>query len=144
MGHVSEKAVKAYKGGQNRNDCRMILAKRHEHIANIRRDFWHKITDWLVRHYGLIALEHLDLAFMTRNTHLSLSAHDAGLGLFNDLLCFKAVEAGCALVQVNPRNTSQRCSGAAGAVRCCQKPCLFGCILALIVSLNWIVMSTPR
>ncbi|MBE7512252.1 MAG: transposase [Anaerolineales bacterium] len=113
---TQRRLARAQKGGQNRNDCRMILAKRHEHIANIRRDFWHKITDWLVRHYGLIALEHLDLAFMTRNTHLSLSAHDAGLGLFNDLLRFKAVDAGCALVHVNPRNTSQQCSGCGALV----------------------------
>jgi len=108
---AQRRLARAMKGGQNRRDRRLILAKLHEHIANIRKDFWHKVTYVLVHTYGLVALEQLDLAFMTRNAHLSLSAHDAGLGMFDDLLCFKAVDAGCAVVHVNPRNTSQRCSG---------------------------------
>ena len=108
---AQRRLARAKKGGQNRKDKRLILAKRHEHIANIRRDFWHKVTYWLVHHYGLVALERLELAFMTHNRYLSLSAHDAGLGMFQELLCYKAVDAGCAVVFVNPQNTSQQCSG---------------------------------
>ncbi len=65
----------------------------------------------MVHTYGLIALEDLNLAFMTHNEHLSLSAHDAGLGLFQTLLCYKAVDAGSHVTFVNPANTSQACSG---------------------------------
>ena len=117
------------KGSQNRADQRQIVAKLHEHVANQRRDFWHQTTYGLAHSYGLIALEDLNLAFMTRNEHLSLSAHDAGLGLFQTLLCYKAVDAdrrdgttqpgagspvsagGSHVTFVNPANTSQACSG---------------------------------
>ena len=87
---AQRRLARALKGGQNRKDKRLIVAKLHEHVANTRRDFWHKLTYWLVHRYGLIALEDLNLAFMTRNEYLSLSAHDAGLGLFQMLLCYKA------------------------------------------------------
>lgn len=99
------------KGSQNRRDARQIVARHHEHVANQRKDFWHKTTRNLVRNYGLIALEDLTLGFMTRNAHLALSAHDAGLGQFQLLLSYKAVDAGSHVALVNPRNTSQACSG---------------------------------
>ncbi len=98
------------KGSRNRKDARQQVAKQHEHVANQRRDFWHKLTFWMVQTYGLIALEALTLAFMTRNRYLSLSAHDAGLGAFQNLLAYKAVDAGAQVVFVNPAYTSQACS----------------------------------
>jgi putative transposase len=108
---AQRRLARALKGSRNRADKRLIIAKLHEHVANTRRDFWHKTTYGLVHSYGLIALEDLNLAFMTRHEHLSLSAHDAGLGLFQTLLGYKAVEAGSHVTLVNPRNTSQACSG---------------------------------
>lgn len=83
----------------------------HEHVANTRRDFWHKLTTQLVTTYGAIALEDLNLSFMLRNGHLSLSAHDAGLGMFYTLLDSKAENAGCTVIRVDPAYTSQVCSG---------------------------------
>jgi putative transposase len=108
---AQRRLARALKGSQNRKDKRLIVAKLHEHVANLRRDFWHQLTYWLVHTYGLIALEDLNLAFMTHNEHLSLSAHDAGLGLFQTLLCYKAVEAGSHVTFVTPADTSQACSG---------------------------------
>src|SRR5258708_25115000 len=108
---AQRRLARRVKGSQGRKDARQIVAKLHEHVANTRRDFWHRNTYKLVHTYGLIALEELNLAFMTRNARLSLSAHDAGLGAFQTLLCYKAVNAGSAVVFVNPANTSQQCSG---------------------------------
>ena len=107
---VQRRLSRAVKGSRRRQEKRLLVAKLHEHIANIRRDFWHKLTHDLVHRYGLIALENLTLSFMTRNAHLSLSAHDAGLGVFRTLLCYKAVDAGSHLTFVNPANTSPVCS----------------------------------
>jgi putative transposase len=42
---------------------------------------------------------------------LSLSSPDAGLGMFTEMLVYKAAEAGCQLVSVNPADSSQLCSG---------------------------------
>lgn len=98
------------RGGQRRRKAAFQVAKLHKHVANTRKDFWHKATRQLVTDYSLIAVEELNLAFMTRNEHLALSAHDAGLGMFRQLLGYKAEEAGSRVIAVNPRNTSQVCS----------------------------------
>jgi putative transposase len=126
---AQRRLARAIQGSRRRVGKRLLVAKLHEHIANIRRDFWHKLTRWLVHTDGLIVLEDLSLDFMLRNRHLSLSAHDAGLGLFRSdrvasvfpsngvsdpvgqLLDDKAVSAGCQVTTVNPAHTSQRCSG---------------------------------
>ena len=81
------------------------------HVANQRKDFWHKATYKLTETYGTIVIEDLNLAFMTRNSKLSLSAHDAALGMFRNMLEYKAVEAGTQVVAVDPKNTSQACAG---------------------------------
>ncbi len=103
-------------GSHRRQQARWLVAKLHEHVARIRRDFWHKLTYWLVHTYGLIALEALNLNFMLRNNRLSLSAHDAGLGIFQHLLTYKAASAGSHVSLVDPAYTSQACSGCGALV----------------------------
>lgn len=105
------------KGSTGRKAARQLVAKVHEHVANVRRDFWHKTTHGLVHRYRLIALERLPLSFMTHNSHLALSAHDAGLGAFQTTLAYKAVNAGSQVVFVNPAYTSQVCSGCRAIVQ---------------------------
>jgi putative transposase len=108
---LQRKVARRKKGSKGRQQAVAVLAKEHEHIANQRRDWWHKVTFWLVATYGLIVLEELHLAFMLRNDKLARSAHDVGLGLFRDILDYKAIQAGIQMIAVNPHNTSQRCSG---------------------------------
>ena len=105
------------KGSHRRRKAALQVAKQHEHIANQRRDFWHKVTRELAETHTLMAIEDLTLSFMTHNHHIALSAHDAGLGLFRQLLESKAEEAGSQVVAVNPAHTSQRCSGCGKIVR---------------------------
>ena len=99
------------KGSRRRRKAAFQVARQHERIKNQRRDFWHKVTRELADTYTLIAIEDLNLSFMTHNHHVALSAHDAGLGLFRQLLESKAEEAGSHVVAVPPQYTSQRCSG---------------------------------
>ena len=87
------------------------VGKLQEHVANQRRDFWHKTTTDLAKKYSLIAVEDLNLSFMTRSGNLSLSAHDASLGMFRQMIQYKVENTGAEVVGVNPRNTSQTCSG---------------------------------
>lgn len=104
------------KGGSNWRKAARQVAVLHERVANTRREFWHQTTRRIVNAYGNIAIEDLSLSFMIRNGHLSLSAHDAALGMFRRMLEYKAEEAGTQVIAVNPRNTSQVCSGCGSAV----------------------------
>jgi putative transposase len=108
---AQRRLARRVKGSKRRRKAAVLVAKLHEHVANQRSDFWHKASRELVNTYGLIGIEDLTLGFMTRNEHLSLSAHDAGLGMFRQLLTYKVEETGTTLVAVKPQYTSQVCSG---------------------------------
>ena len=107
---LQRRVARRQKGSTGRKEAVDQLAKEHEHIANQRRDYWHKVTFWLVATYGVIVLEKLNLDFMLQSDKLARAAHDVGLGMFQDLLDYKAIKAGVEIVLVNPRNTSQRCA----------------------------------
>lgn len=108
---LQRKVARRRKGSKRREKAVHQLAKEQEHIANQRRDWWHKVVCWLVSTYGVVVLEDLTLQFMLRNGHLSRAAHDVALGLFYNILDYKAIEAGVRVVAVSPRHTSQICSG---------------------------------
>jgi putative transposase len=86
------------------------VARLHEQIANQRNDHWHKLTRELAERHSLIAIEDLNLKFINTNRHLALSSHDAGLGMFTQMLAYKVEETGGQLIAVKPAYTSQRCS----------------------------------
>lgn len=99
------------KGSNRRRKAVKRLAKTHRQIANMRLDFLHKVANHYVLNYSEIHVEALKIKNMVKNRHLSMSIQDASWGLFFGLLEYKAEEAGRQLVKVNPRGTSQKCSG---------------------------------
>lgn len=99
------------KGSNHRKKAVLQLAKAHLHVANQRKDTAHKVARSLVNRYRLIAVENLQVSNMLRNHHLAKSISDAGWNLFVGILKAKAAEAGRQVIEVDPRNTSQACSG---------------------------------
>jgi putative transposase len=85
----------------------VALQKAYAHMRNQRSDFQHKVARMLVNHYGVIAVEKLNIKGMYSN--LSKSVNDAAWGMFLNKLAYKAESAGRELVRVNPRGTSQTC-----------------------------------
>lgn len=81
------------KGSANREKARIRLAKHHEHIANQRLDFTHKVTTKLVCDNQAICIEDLNVAGMSRNHHLAKHILDAGFGLFRRLLSYKVLNS---------------------------------------------------
>jgi putative transposase len=107
---VQRHAARQVKESHHQQKTYRQMSRLHEWIANQRADYLHKITSRLVAENDLIAIENLTLGFMNRNGHLSLSSHDAGFGLFRQMLEYKAEEAGIQVIAVNPANTTQACS----------------------------------
>jgi putative transposase len=109
---VKQRTVARRKKGSNRQaKAKHEVAVLHDQVANQRRDFWHRVTDWLTKNYAVIVIEDLTLDFMQQNKRLALSAADAGLGLFWQLLEDKAVRRGNRVIRVPAAYTSQECSG---------------------------------
>ena len=93
------------------------VAKVYEHIANQRRDFHHKTAHRLFSQCEEVAVEDLKIGNMVQNHHLSKSISDAGWGNFRLLLQSKAANAGKQLTKVDPKYTSQKCSGCDSIVK---------------------------
>ncbi len=102
---------KTRKRSSNRNKTRVRLARTEEKIANIRNDFGWKLCRTLIKKYGIIYTEDLNIKGMQKNHHLAGTITDVSWGGFLQKLSFKAESAGGRVVKVNLRNTSQICSG---------------------------------
>jgi putative transposase len=107
-------------GGKNRAKAKAKLARTHARVANLRREHHHQTALKLVRRYGLIAMESLDIRGMLEDRGIqgkskcrrfSRSISDAAWGGFASILACKAESAGVSVVKVDPRGTTQQCSG---------------------------------
>ena len=92
------------------------LAKIHARVRRLRKEHHHAVALRLVRRYGSIAAERLDIRGMLESGRLSRSIADAGWDGFLRTLGCKAESAGIPYVAVDPRGTSQRCSGCGATV----------------------------
>jgi putative transposase len=110
--------ARCQRGSRQYRELTRQMRRLHQHIANQRRDFQHKVSTELVRRFGLIAVEALNLSGLCRS-HVSKSMGDAGWGYFLAMLSYKAENAGKTVVKVDPHHTSQCCSGCGCLV---QKP----------------------
>jgi putative transposase len=102
------------KGSTRRRKAVERVRRLHLHVANQRRDFHHKAALALVRTYGTVCHEALNVTGIARS-RLAKSTLDAGWGRFLIILGHKAEGAGVQVVAVPPHNTSQACS-ACGAM----------------------------
>ena len=89
------------------------FARLHEKIGNQRKDFQHKLSVKIVNKFGYIYVEKLQPQKMVKNNFKVLNKYinDAAWGQFFNLLSYKAENAGRTLIAVNPKNTTQACSG---------------------------------
>jgi len=90
-----------------------VVQHIHQRIANRRRDFAHKVSRRLVDEFQFIAFEDLDIQEMQNGNHRAMnkSIADVAWGQLERYTSFKAEEAGRTVVRVDPRGTTQECSG---------------------------------
>ncbi|MCH2247960.1 MAG: transposase [Crocosphaera sp.] len=55
------------KGSKNRTKARIKLANQHLKVANLRRDYLHKITSYLAKNFSSIVIEDLNVKGMLAN-----------------------------------------------------------------------------
>ena len=108
---------RAKKGSNNRKKKVAALARQHMKVANQRKDFQHKRSRKLVDKYDAIYAEDLNIKRMLKNKDLSESILDAAWGAFLSKVAYKAEEAGKHFIQVDPKKTSQICSGCGAIVK---------------------------
>ncbi len=96
---------------RNHDKQRIRVARVHEHIKNIRKDFLQKLTTRLVDENQVIAVEHLQVKNMLRNHHLARAISDASWSEFFRILRYKAAWRGASVLQIDAfYPSSQTCS----------------------------------
>jgi len=104
------------KRSNNRDRFRIMLARHYEKLTNSRDDFLHKLSDYYVKNYDVIAMEHLAISNMAKGCY-SKSILDACWGKLRQFISYKAESADKIMMLVNPAGTSQRCSQCAEIVQ---------------------------
>ncbi len=124
------------RGSHRRKKAVQAVAKAHRKIRNQRQDFLHKQSRILVNRYQVIVFEDLQTTNLIKRPKpkqnedgtylpngaaakagLNKSMSDAGWSQFVQLCICKAAWAGRTLVQVDPKYTSQVCSGCGAIVK---------------------------
>jgi len=110
LARVQRRLSKAQKGTPARKKALKVVERVHERIANKRYGFAHQVSHDLVKQYGLIAFEDLNIKGMTKNHNLAKSISDVAWRMLVTMTSYKAESAGSMVVLVDPRNTSKMCS----------------------------------
>lgn len=66
------------------------VAELHEHIANQRKDYLHKVSRKLINENQVVCLEDLNVKGLLKNHHLALSISDVSWSEFVSMLQYKA------------------------------------------------------
>jgi len=112
------------KGSKNRAKAKVKIAKQNIHIANMRKDFLHKLSKQYSENQTVV-VEDLQINNMTKaikgtvenpsknakaKRRLNRSITQQGWGMFFEFLEYKLKDNGGQLVKVDPKFTSQTCN----------------------------------
>ena len=104
--------VKAKKDSNNREKKRLSLVKEWQRVREREKGTLHETTAGLIKDYSSkFVVEDLKIQNMLKNKKLSRSIIEQQWGTFVKMLAYKAERAGGWLSKVDPKNTTQRCSG---------------------------------
>ena len=101
------------KGSAERQKVVVALNHAYQRANHRRNDFAHQESRKLVNRFGRMVFEKLDIQDMQANgnTVINRNIADVAWGRFVQYTAYKAESAGRGVIQVNPRGTTQECSG---------------------------------
>jgi len=133
--HAAKKAGKNSKSSARRDK---EIAKTKAKISRIVKDLQHKVSRRLVENNDIVAIEKLNLAGMSKRVkakvdpnnpgeflpngqsvkrELNRKLHLSALSQFGEFLQYKACLSDGQIIEVDPRNTSRRCSSCGHVTR---------------------------
>ena len=112
-------------GSNNRKKQRLKVARIHDKIQNVRRDFLHKASHAISESQAIVVVEDVKIKKMTKSasgtvenpgtnikqkSKLNKSILDQGWFMFKTMLEYKLKWLGGQLIKINPAYTSQTCN----------------------------------
>jgi putative transposase len=126
LGRLQRKLSRKVKGSKNRNKARIKLAKQHQKVANLRRDYLHKITCYLAKNFSEIVIEDLNVSGMlanrksrsvARNEAITKAISELGFYEFRRQLEYKCELYGSKLTIVDRWFPSSKTCSGCGAIK---------------------------
>lgn len=112
LARLQRQLSRKVKGSKNRNKALVRLARKHSQVANIRRDYLHKITTYIAKNHSIVVIEDLNVSGMMANHKLAAAIADMGFYEFRRQLEYKCQWYGTRLVVVDRFYPSTKlCSG---------------------------------
>lgn len=108
-------AARRKRGSKRWSSAVDAVRRQHDRVRRTRLDFHHKTAAGIVGRFGIITVESLNVHGMGRG-RLAKQIHDAAWAKFISILASKAESAGREFIKVDPRGTSQECSGCGAKV----------------------------
>jgi len=104
------------KGSKSRDKARKLVARAHERVACVRKDFLHKLSRRIVNENQVICVENLNVKGIMANHTLAKATGDAGWATLTNFLEYKAARAGKAFVKCDRWYPSSKACSACGFV----------------------------
>lgn len=98
---VSKKIVKDKPASKNYKKAQQKVAKLHQRIANVRKDYTHKLTSYLAKNHSEIVIETLNVKGMSKNHCLASAILDGGFFEFTRQLEYKSGWYGSTVTKVS-------------------------------------------
>lgn len=98
---LSKKFIKDKPASKNYKKAQQKVAKLHQRIANVRKDYTHKLTSYLAKNHSEIVVETLNVKGMSKNHRLASAILDGGFFEFTRQLEYKSGWYGSKLTKVS-------------------------------------------
>ena len=102
------------KGSNNYQKQRIKVARCYEKLTNIRNDYYHNITSYLVQNFDAIYMENLNIKGMLKNRKLSRKIHETAWATLVAMINYKASKYGRTFHQIGtfiPSSKTCSCCG---------------------------------
>jgi putative transposase len=86
------------KGSSNRRKAKAKVSRLHYRTRCVRENWQHQFTSRLVRDFGAVVIEDLNVSGMKKNKHLAKSVSDVGFGELRRQIEYKAAQSGSVVV----------------------------------------------
>ena len=98
---ISKKFKKDQPQANNYKKAKQKVAKLHQRISNLRKDYTHKLTSYLAKNHSEIVIEDLNVKGMSKNHRLASAILDGGFFEFSRQLEYKSAWYGSTITKVS-------------------------------------------
>lgn len=100
------------KGSNNYEKCKKKLQKEYIKLKNRRRDWLHKLSTKYIENCKVIVIEKLEIKkMMMKKYYNAKNIADSCWRIFIGMLKNKAKNSNVQVIEVNPKDTTKKCSG---------------------------------